>query len=112
MRQAERILSEGASGLPDAELLRVVLGARDELLACRLLSRGLPSLRRAGPGELLLESGMSAALAARVMAALELGRRVALAPRPGAAASCAPGTSPPCSGRASRTFHTRSSGRC
>ena len=83
MRQAERILSEGAAGLPDAELLRVVLGARDELLACRLLSRGLPSLRRAGPGELLLESGMSAALAARVMAALELGRRVALAPAAG-----------------------------
>src|SRR5438128_1085443 len=80
MRQAERFLSEGAAGLPDAELLRVVLGARDELLACRLLSRGLPSLRRAGPGELLLESGMSATLAARVMAALELGRRVALAP--------------------------------
>src|SRR2546422_6570198 len=71
MRQAERILSEGAAGLPDAELLRVVLGGRDELLACRLLSRGLPSLRRAGPGELLLESGMSATLAARVMAALE-----------------------------------------
>src|SRR5437667_10155794 len=82
MRQAERILSEGAAGLADAELLRVVLGARDELLACRLLSRGLPSLRRAGPGELLRESGMSAALAARVMAALEVGRRVARAPAP------------------------------
>src|SRR2546422_125979 len=82
MRQAERILSEGAAALADAELLHVVLGARDELLACRLLSRGLPSLRRAGPGELLLESGMSATLAARVMAALEIGRRVALAPAP------------------------------
>src|SRR2546430_16722036 len=83
MRLAERILSEGASGLPDAELLRVVLGARDELLACRLLSRGLPSLRRAGPGELLLESGVSAALAARGMAAPELGRRGARPPPPG-----------------------------
>src|SRR5256885_11793618 len=83
MRQAERILSEGAAALADAELLHVVLGARDELLACRLLSRGLPSLRRAGPGELLLESGMRAALAARVMAALELGRRGGVAPPPG-----------------------------
>ena len=80
MRQAERILSEGAAGLPDTELLRVVLGGRDELLAGRLLSRGLASLRRASAGELLLEAGMNAALAARVIAALELGRRVALAP--------------------------------
>jgi DNA repair protein RadC len=78
--QAERILSEGAAGLPDAELLRVVLGTRDDLLAGRLLSRGLPSLRRAAAGELLLEPGMSSSLAARVLAALELGRRVALAP--------------------------------
>ena len=77
---AERILSEGAAGLSDAELLRVVLGARDDLLAGRLLSRGLPALRRASAGELLLEAGMGSALAARVLAALELGRRVALAP--------------------------------
>ena len=80
VRQAERILSEGAAGLPDAELLRVVLGGRDEVLAGRLLSRGLSSLRRASAGELLLEAGMNAALAGRVIAALELGRRVALAP--------------------------------
>ena len=80
MRQAERILSEGAAALPDAELLRVVLGGRDEVLAGRLLSRGLSSLRRASAGELLLEAGMNAALAGRVIAALELGRRVALAP--------------------------------
>jgi len=82
VRQTERILSEGAAGLPDAELLRVVLGGRDELLAGRLLSRGLPSLRRASAGELLLETGMNATLAGRVIAALELGRRVALAPAP------------------------------
>ena len=78
--QGERILSEGAAELPDTELLRVVLGARDDLLACRLLARGLPGLRRAGAGELLLESGMSPPLTARVLAAVELGRRVALAP--------------------------------
>src|SRR5207253_10422775 len=80
VRQAERILSEGAAALPDAELLRVVLGGRDEVLAGRLLSRGLSSLRRASAGELLLEAGMNAALAGRVIAALGLGRRVALAP--------------------------------
>jgi DNA repair protein RadC len=80
---AERILSEGAARLSDAELLRVVLGARDDLLAGRLLSRGLPALRRASAGELLLEPGMSSALAVRVLAALELGRRVALAPASG-----------------------------
>lgn len=80
MAQGERILGEGAPGLPDAELLRLVLGARDELLASRLLSRGLPALRRASAGELLLEPGMTAGSAARLLAALELGRRVALAP--------------------------------
>ncbi len=80
---AERILSEGAAGLSDAELLRVVLGAREDLLAGRLLSRGLPALRRASAGELLLEPGMSSALAVRVLASLELGRRVALAPASG-----------------------------
>ena len=80
MAQGERILGEGASGLPEAELLRLVLGARDELLASRLLSRGLSGLRRASPGELLLEPGMTAGSAARLLAALELGRRVALAP--------------------------------
>lgn len=77
---AERILSEGPSNLPDCELVRLVLGRRDDLLASRLLSRGLPALRRATPGELLLTSGMSTPLAVRLLAALELGRRVALAP--------------------------------
>ena len=78
--KADRILSEGAAALPDAELLRILLGARDDLLPSRLVARGLPLLRRATAGELLLEPGMSSALVARVLAALELGRRVALAP--------------------------------
>src|SRR5207237_220867 len=52
-------------------------------LSGRLLSRGLPALRRASAGELLLEPGMSSALAVRLLAALELGRRVALAPASG-----------------------------
>ncbi|HET9753857.1 MAG TPA: hypothetical protein VFP52_12880, partial [Myxococcales bacterium] len=59
---AERILSEGPSNLPDCELVRLVLGRGDELLAARLLSRGLAALRRATPGELLLTSGMSTPL--------------------------------------------------
>lgn len=80
--RAERILGEGAADLADAELLRLLLGGGDELLPSRLLSRGLAGLRRAGAGELLLETGMSASRAARVLAALELGRRVALAPAP------------------------------
>jgi len=80
MAVAERILSEGAAGLLDAELLRVVLGARDELAAGRLLARGLSSLRRVTAGELLLEPGIRSAAAGRLLAALELGRRVALAP--------------------------------
>ena len=77
---AERILSEGAAELPDTELLRLVLGARDDLLPGRLLSRGLAAFRRVTAGELLLEPGIRFAAAARVLAALELGRRVALAP--------------------------------
>lgn len=80
VRHAERILSEGPSGLADAELIRLVLGARDDLVAARLLSRGLGALRRATAGELLLTSGMTTSSAARLLASLELGRRVALAP--------------------------------
>jgi len=83
MAVAERILSEGAAGLPDAELLRVLLGARDQLLPGRLLARGLAPLRRMTAGELLMEPGISSTAAGRLLAALELGRRVALAPAPG-----------------------------
>ncbi len=82
MTHAERILGEGPAALPDAELLRLVLGARDALLASRLLARGLPALRRASAGELLLEPGMTAGQAGRLLAALELGRRVAFSPAP------------------------------
>lgn len=78
MADAARILSASSNDVPDAELLSVLLGARDELLAPRLCARGLPWLRRATPGELLLE-GLLAAQVARLQAALELGRRVALA---------------------------------
>jgi len=77
-----RILSEGPSALCDTELLSVLLGAHDDLLAARLLLRGLPALSRATPGELLFTRGVSRRHAERVLAALELGRRVVLAPSP------------------------------
>jgi len=78
----ERIFSEGLSALCDAELISAVLGGRDALLAARVLARGLPSLSRATPGELFFTAGMNAQQAVRLLAALELGRRVALAPPP------------------------------
>jgi DNA repair protein RadC len=78
MADAARILSAAPNDLPDAELLGVVLGARDQLVAPRLLANGLPWLRRASPGELLLTPGVTASQVARLQAALELGRRVAL----------------------------------
>jgi DNA repair protein RadC len=80
MPQGDRILSEGAAALCDEELLRVLLDAPDRLVAPRLLSRGLPALARATPGELLFTPGVSARHATRLLAALEFGRRAALAP--------------------------------
>jgi DNA repair protein RadC len=79
--QGESILAEGASSICDAELLRLVLGAHDQLLAARLLSPGLAALRRATAGDLRL-SGATDRHAERLLAALELGRRVAFAPSP------------------------------
>jgi DNA repair protein RadC len=77
--EGDRILAEGPSALCDAELVRLVLGTRDERLAASLLSPGLPALRRATAGDLRL-SGATDRNAAQLLAALELGRRVALAP--------------------------------
>jgi DNA repair protein RadC len=76
----DRIFNEGASSLCDLELVSAVLGRKDALLSARLLGRGLPALARATPGELLFTSGMNVRLVSRLLAALELGRRVALAP--------------------------------
>ena len=78
----QRILGEGPASLCDEELLRAVLGESDGVLPARLLSRGLSALARATPGELLFHSGMRARPAARLLASLELGRRVAFAPAP------------------------------
>ena len=75
----DHILSEGPSSLRDEELLQLVLGARDQLLAPRLLSRGLSPLARATPGQLLL-GGLGARDAMKILACIELGRRVAWTP--------------------------------
>ena len=80
MPRRDRILSEGASSLCDEELLRIVLGTHDQMLAPRLLQRGLPALARASAGELLFTQGVSSQHAMRLLAALEFGRRAALAP--------------------------------
>ena len=77
-----QILSEGPSSLSDEDLVQTVLGARDRLLAARLLERGLSSMARASPGELLYTAGMKAQQAARLLASVELGRRVIYAPAP------------------------------
>lgn len=82
MPRGDRILSDGASALCDAELVAAVVGARDELVPVRLLARGLPALSRATPGELLFTAGMTSQGAIRLLASLELGRRVLLAPAP------------------------------
>lgn len=77
----ERLQSVGAVGLADAELLALVLGSgsrgEDVLaLASRLLGEtGAEGLRARSYETLRAERGFGAARAARVVAALELGRR-------------------------------------
>ena len=76
----ERLLAEGPSVLSDHELLALVLGSGTQgdpapQVAARLLSRGLPGLRRSTAGELQQVKGVGHAQACRVTAALELGSR-------------------------------------
>jgi len=80
MPRGDHILSEGPSSLGDEELLQIVLGTQDRQVAPRLLARGLPALSRITPGELLFTSGVSSQHAMRLLASIELGRRVVLAP--------------------------------
>src|SRR4051812_7235288 len=75
-----RILTDGPSALCDTELVSLLLGVRDDLLAARLLTRGLAALSRATPGQLLFTPGMNRQHVERVLAAVELGRRVVFAP--------------------------------
>jgi DNA repair protein RadC len=82
MPRGDRILSEGPSALCDAELLAVLLAPKDDLVPARLLQRGLASLARATPGELLFTPGVKSQDAMRLIAALELGRRCAASRSP------------------------------
>ncbi len=83
----ERLRRKGRLSLSDAELLAILLGTGApgqpvELLATRILTEqgGLPGLERLGMGELLDVSGIGPGKASRIVASLELGRRVATTP--------------------------------
>ncbi len=70
-----RLLRLGAGALTDAELVGLVAGARD---ATRLLEGGLKGLTLEPPENLLEHPALGEAGAARLLAALELGRRLGL----------------------------------
>ncbi len=81
-RPRERAMAVGVEHLGDGDLLALVLGTGRAgvpvgVLAAMLLEEhgGVAGLARAGIGELVLRAGVGAAKAARVMAAVELGRR-------------------------------------
>ena len=89
-RPRERMARQGASALSNRELLAVLVGTgsrRDSVLdvSDRLLVSGLHGLAGRSLNELRLERGVGLAKATRVLAALELGTRLA---------SEAPGPSP------------------
>ena len=79
-----RILEIGPGGVSDVELVAAVLAGtgrreRPEAVAARLLEGGLLRLRRMTLWEILRDTGVRPAQAARLAAALELGRRAAAA---------------------------------
>ena len=83
----ERLAYVGVEGLSDAELLALLIGtgSRREpvsLLAPRLLHEvgGLRALGRLGAGGLEQLSGLGPSKASRIVAAIELGRRVTTRP--------------------------------
>jgi DNA repair protein RadC len=82
----ERAVQDGVGCLGDAELVAVLLGTGTQgtpvgVLAAALLDEhgGVAGLARAGVGELANRAGLGAAKAARVAAAIELGRRASVA---------------------------------
>jgi DNA repair protein RadC len=86
MGPRERALEDGVACLGDAELVAVLLGTGTQgtpvgVLAAALLDDhgGVAGLARAGVGELAARVGLGAAKAARVAAAIELGRRASFA---------------------------------
>jgi DNA repair protein RadC len=87
-RPREKLARVGAAALGDNELVALVLGhgtcrANALALANALLARagGVRGLARAGLAQILGVPGVGVAHAARVVAALELGRRAMVAPR-------------------------------
>jgi len=85
-RPRERLLARGAGALSDRELLALLIGSgargRSALaLAEHLLRHGLHDLAQREPRELARERGLGPARAACIVAALELGSRLAAAPR-------------------------------
>lgn len=83
----ERLRSVGEKRLSDAELLAVLLGTGSRMepvgvLATRVLHElgGLNGLAKVRPGALEELSGLGPTKASRIVAALELGRRVATRP--------------------------------
>ncbi len=84
LRPRERLAYAGASALSAAELLAIILrvGGRGEnviRMAERLLTRfgGIAGLAQAGYDELCLQHGVGEAKAAQILAAMELGKRLA-----------------------------------
>lgn len=80
-RPRERLLERGAAALSDVDLLTVVLGSGFRGLdsgdtARLLLAEGLAALSSRGAAELARIPGIKAAKAARLAAAVELGRRL------------------------------------
>jgi DNA repair protein RadC len=97
-RPRERLFAAGAAALSDGELISVVLGAglpgeNAADLARRLLDGGggLAPVRAAQPGDLARTRGLGPARAARLAAAVELGRRYLEAPAEPRDALSAPG---------------------
>lgn len=87
-RPREKLLRAGPAALGDNELVAVVLGAglrgRDALaVAATLLAGvgGLAGLARAAPERLTRAAGVGLTRAARILAAVELGRRAVSGPR-------------------------------
>jgi len=84
-RPRERLFAHGAASLANAELLALLLrtgtcGRSATQLAHHLLASGLAALAQAAPGELAAIPGIGPAKAATLLAAFELGRRIAAKP--------------------------------
>jgi DNA repair protein RadC len=85
-RPRERLAQAGPGALSNAELLAILLrvgveGENAVRLAERLLNQigGLPGLHRASVSDLCALKGIGAAKSAQLVAAIELGRRIAVA---------------------------------